>query len=143
MKKMLTIGTLLLTLTGVAQARPWDSVRRYETPAGTIIVRCFEGNLGDRGFRRGFTTFPDTKNERLSRDVEDFRILMAEKDLELRREFNKENPDWSKIEKIRIEMATERVKFRTKLEKQYYEEWKKQELQQKTNENSEKTAWMG
>lgn len=42
------------------------------------------------------------------------RTIIETKKLEIRKELLNENPDWEKIEKLNIEMATEEAKLRTK-----------------------------
>ena len=65
-------------------------------------------------------------------EFEKVAIAMDEKRLEIRKEMIKDAPDWSKIEKLNVEMATERAKFKTQMMKTRHEEMiKHQELIQK------------
>ncbi|MDR1835903.1 MAG: hypothetical protein LBQ96_08900 [Fusobacteriaceae bacterium] len=140
MKKSMALGALILTLAGTAYGRPWNRGFRYRTSAPGVYIRCYESSDGYRDYRVGFTGEQNRRNEKLSKDLENLRITLAEKELEIRKEFNKDAPDWNKIEKIRVEMATERIKFRTKIQREFYEELKKKEAEQKVNENKEVKA---
>lgn len=49
------------------------------------------------------------------------RILIDEKRIEIRKELLKDNPDWIKIERLKIEMATDSAKLSTERMKERYE----------------------
>ena len=52
-------------------------------------------------------------NYRVNPELERARILIEEKRLEVRKELLNEKPDWNKIEKLNIEIATQEAKNRT------------------------------
>ncbi len=54
------------------------------------------------------------------------RAVIEKKRLEVRRELLTENPNWEKIEKLNIEIATEEAKLRTKRMKVNFEKECKQ-----------------
>ena len=50
-------------------------------------------------------------------DIENLRTNIMEKNLEIRKELLKNNPDWKKIEKLNTEIATTQAKIKTAAEK--------------------------
>ncbi len=54
-------------------------------------------------------------------EMERIRILIDEKRLDIRKELLNENPDWNKIEKLNIDIATEEAKLKTCRMRENYE----------------------
>ena len=131
------MGILIGTFAGTVFARSGNRGRRYSDSNRVVSSRCFSREFSDGNFQMKISGFFDDSNTEKSREMEKFRITIAEKNLEIRKEFNQENPDWSKIEKIRVEVATEQIKFRTKLQKEFFEQLKKQEEEEKLNNKTE------
>lgn len=63
------------------------------------------------------------KMERHRRDpeMEKVRIMIDESKLQIRKELLNENPDWNKIEKLNIDIATQEAKLKTRRMRESYE----------------------
>lgn len=61
------------------------------------------------------------ENRKIDPTFEKERILIEEKKLEIRKELLNEKPDWNKIEKLNIEVATQEAKHRTARMKEKFE----------------------
>jgi len=57
-----------------------------------------------------------------NKELEKLRIFFEEKRLEIQKEMIKDNPDWEKIEKLNIELETEKAKAKTKYIQSKYAE---------------------
>lgn len=78
------------------------------------------------------------ENYRRNPELERGRILIDEKRLEIRKELLNENPDWNKIERLNIDIATQEAKNRTfNMRCRYDEQFNKQfnNRQQRLNSN--------
>lgn len=61
------------------------------------------------------------ENRKIDPEFERERILIEEKKLEIRKELLNEKPDWNKIEKLNVEVATQEAKHRTARMKEKFE----------------------
>lgn len=130
MKKKILLGTILTLIIGTqafARGRGHGGEHRgrfhNSNPAitcGAIANSTFQ-NDGEERFGNGFRRSHMINNP----EFEKLSIAMDEKRLEIRKEIIKDTPDWSKIEKLNTDMATERAKFKTQMIKRRYEEMKK------------------
>lgn len=100
MKKLLLIGTLVLSLGAFGFAR-----------GGHGYGRGYGRGCGGNG--SGYHNSMMTSNPQ----IEKSRILIQEKRLDVRKELIKTSPDWKKIEKLNSEIGTEQGKIRTLMEK--------------------------
>ena len=91
MKKVLLIGSVILTLGAVTFARGGYGM--------------MGGGCGGYGY---MNSNPETQQTR---------IRIQEKNLEIRKETIKANPDWKKVERLNSEIATEQAKLRTEMQK--------------------------
>ncbi|MGF6907829.1 hypothetical protein [Fusobacterium sp. PH5-44] len=137
MKNKILLGAILTLIIGTqafARGRGYGGEHRgrfnYSNPAftcGAIANNAFqndrEGNFNGSGHRFGgrFGKSHMMNNP----EFEKLSIAMDEKRLEIRKEMVKDAPDWSKIEKLNTDMATEMAKFKTQMMKTRYEEMKK------------------
>ena len=97
MKKALLIGSIVLTLGAVTFARGGYGMG---------------GNGGMMGGGCGGYGYMNSNPE-----AQQTRIRIQEKNLEIRKETVKANPDWKKVEKLNSEIATEQAKLRTEMQK--------------------------
>lgn len=61
------------------------------------------------------------KNEKRNPEMEKVRIMIDEKRLEIRKELLNNKPDWNKIEKLNVEIATQEAKLKTCRMRESYE----------------------
>ena len=97
MKKALLIGSIVLTLGAVTFARGGYGMG---------------GNGGMIGRGCGGYGYINSNPE-----AQQARIRIQEKNLEIRKETIKANPDWKKVERLNSEIATEQAKLRTEMQK--------------------------
>ena len=100
MKKLLLIGSLVLSLGAVGFARGGHG---------------YGGGCGGhgRGNGNGYYNNMMTSNPQ----IEKSRITIQEKRLDVRKELIKTSPDWKKVEKLNSEIGAEQGKMRTLMEK--------------------------
>ncbi len=91
MKKIIISGLMILAISSTGFARMHDMDR--ENKKSTIRMKEY--------------------NSRKNPELERAQILIEEKKLEVRKELLNDNPDWNKIEKLNIEIATQEAKNRT------------------------------
>lgn len=94
MKKILIIALSLWTLSSIGFARMHDSLEDMN-PTSLHMMKTRD------------------RNYKLNAELERSRILIEEKKLEIRKELLNEKPDWNKIEKLNIEIATQEAKNKT------------------------------
>ena len=104
MKKVLTIGALVLAIGVIAAARGMGYGMGYGNGMG--YGGC--GNHGGGYHHQMMANNPDFQKSW---------ITIEEKRLEIRKEMIKTTPDWKKIEKLNTDIATEQAKMRTAMEK--------------------------
>ncbi len=100
MKKVLVIGSLLLTLGAVSFSRGGGG-------------NGHGGGCGNGGYHHDMMISNPA--------VQNSQIIIDEKRLEVRKELLKTTPDWKKIEKLNTEIGTEQGKIRTLMEKYWKE----------------------
>ena len=95
MKKLIISGLMVLAIssTGFARMHEDGKMDRKPTPSNTHKMKEY--------------------SSRRNPDLERAQILIEEKKLEVRKELLNDNPDWNKIEKLNIEIATQEAKNRT------------------------------
>ena len=102
MKKVLTIGALVLAIGGIAAARGMGY------GGGMGYGRGHGGGCGGGYHYQMMANNPDMQKSW---------ITIEEKRLDVKKEMIKTSPDWKKIEKQNGEIATEQAKIRTAMEK--------------------------
>ena len=103
MKKVLTIGALVLAIGGFAAARGMGYGMGYGG----------HGCGGGMGYGGGYHHQMMANNP----DIQKSWITIEEKKLEVKKEMIKTSPDWKKVEKLNTDIATEQAKMRTAMEK--------------------------
>ena len=101
MKKVLTIGALVLTIGGFAAARGMG----------------YGGRMGYGGMHGGCGGGYHYQMMANNPDMQKSWIAIEEKRLDIKKEMIKASPDWKKIEKLNTDIATEQAKMRTAMEK--------------------------
>lgn len=101
MKRFMIVAAMMTLIGSMAFSKEVYRRGEYHHNRGEY---CHRGNYRNGGYR-------DSES----------RILVDEKKIEIRKELLKDNPDWAKIEKLKVEMATESAKSSTERMKESYE----------------------
>ena len=96
MKKALLIGSIVLAIGAVSYSR------------GSYGMGG-SGGMMNGGCHGGYMSS--------NPEAQQTRIKIEEKNLEIRKETIKANPDWKKIERLNSEIASEQAKLRTEMQK--------------------------
>lgn len=100
MKKLAVVGIMLLALGATTFAK---GHKNWSDPAGGI-----------HHSKNGYCQSPSNhKSFKRNPEIEKSNILIEEKRLEIKKELLKDSPDWNKVEKLNIEISTERGKMKT------------------------------
>lgn len=110
MKRFMVVVALMTAIGSMAFSKDMSRRGEYHHNRGGY---CHENNYRNGGYR-------DSES----------RILMDEKRIEIRKELLKDNPDWTKIEKLKVEMATESAKSSTERMKERHESRSQKEMKQ-------------
>lgn len=130
MKKIFLIGIFSLLVAGVSFAYcGYGNNSRGCIQNNPYAGRVSGNNRRNSNFNKRH--FISRNSNDFSKEIEKIQISLDEKNLEIRKETIKDTPDWNKIETLNIEIATELAKFRTKIQKERYENLKKYELEAK------------
>lgn len=115
MKKILAIGLMILTVCSVALAH-----HDMSSDSNNVITTEYTPRHMNR-IQKMKSIQRDPENEKI-------RIIIDEKKLEVRKELLKENPDWDKIEKLNVEIATQGAILKTcRMRENYEDQCHKQE----------------
>lgn len=127
MKKLTVLGVMLFALgtTTLAKGHHHNNVCNYHSNCPAV---CVANNQNTRTVK---------KARRVTPEMEKSRLIIDEKNLEIRKELIKDTPDWKKIERLNNEIATEQSRRKTANMKSRFEARQKieQQVQQakKTN----------
>ncbi|MBU3842280.1 MAG: hypothetical protein IAA47_04750 [Candidatus Fusobacterium pullicola] len=94
MKKILIGTMMILAISSTGFARMHD-LKDDSTPVPPYMLKMRKGNC------------------RTNSELERAKIMIEEKKLEIRKELLNDKPNWNKIEKLNIEIATQEAKNRT------------------------------
>lgn len=94
MKKILIGTMMILAISSTGFARMHD-LKDDSTPVSPHMLKMRE------------------RNRRTNPELERAKIMIEEKKLEIRKELLNDKPNWNKIEKLNIEIATQEAKNRT------------------------------
>lgn len=90
----------------------------------TSFGRGYHHRNFDGGHHNSHCAYYDSKERyeyRTNPEFEKARVEFAEKRLEIRKELLKDNPDWTKIQKLNEELALKKAEFRTNNMKRAFE----------------------
>lgn len=119
MKKLMIIATMMTLVGSMAFSkevyrRDYHHNREY---CNGDYCRTYNNHRNYNNNNRGYV-----------KDSES-RILLDEKKIEIRKELLKDNPDWAKIERLKVEMATDSAKESARQMKERHELRRQRALQ--------------
>ena len=109
MKKLLIVGVLAISAVGFAAGKSNGMDMNKMGKTGNISQ--VNKNKGTR--KGGLVNLTTEQRQTLAKE----RITMDEKKLEIRKLMVTSNPDWKKVEKANLELATLRAKSKTEMMK--------------------------
>ncbi len=102
MKKLLVSSLMILAVGSIAFAVPEPELDPKPLPPHLHRMQKMERNRRDP-------------------EMERVRIMIDESKLQIRKELLNEKPDWNKIEKLNIDIATQEAKLKTRRMRESYE----------------------
>lgn len=123
-KKIMMLGIFMLALGVNVYARHGYGSGSYGSNGRYTYCNGQGYNRDEHFSGRGYGMH-STHNFWSTSEGEKIAIFIEEKNLEIRKELLKDAPDWEKIEKMNIEIASEKAKAKTKYMQSRYKELQK------------------